>query len=642
MGQNTSKSKIASVTELKLFLQQDKDRSREVWQQVVAQDQTTTRVTEIILELCKEHNVEVKKKKIVETFVRSLDLENNGCVTLEAFESALMLSESVSEEKAEAQQEKEKKKAEGRKRRKTTQLETAPNVKRNQLETCAQVKRRGARSKSVGRNADDAKKNKHARANSCDNEVKEHTIPVDTTRSEQLVYPTEEKERGGRERRLSFKKIHKPKRSPRPAGMPTGSIEGWSIDDVVAWATAIAGEEAAHILASQKIDGAALLELTRFDFERYNIPGGPSVKLEKSIHMENLKDSRNRSQHTNSAPLQELDSDPCQHHVTLNAPQLHHPSPGELPSYYNPSGAAVSPIDQQMRSHSPTSHAPSSVSPGDPHKHHTALSFSHGEVYKRHVAPSFSPGGDPHEHNHPSSVSHGEVYKHHVAPSFSPGGDPHEHNHPPSFSPGEPLTQPYHPAQYPHPVENKIHPSPSFPPSEPGPHPYHPSPHPTPSFPPSEPSPHPYHPSPHPLSGEQNKPHPPPSFPPSEPSGLVASPPCSPPGQGEAPSTPGPLPPPHGHNPFFARQHVQAGVVPPSPVTPMRPPPASYATKQITLQQYKEEDIQRDEMPLTKGTFGTVYTGRVPGRSEKVVIKDMHTVNEKSIAEWRKELLIMA
>jgi hypothetical protein len=45
---------------------------------------------------------------------------------------------------------------------------------------------------------------------------------------------------------------------------------------------------------------------------------------------------------------------------------------------------------------------------------------------------------------------------------------------------------------------------------------------------------------------------------------------------------------------------------------------------------------------LAKGTFGTVYTGKVPGRTEAVVIKDMHTVNDKSIAEWKKELLIMA
>jgi hypothetical protein len=44
---------------------------------------------------------------------------------------------------------------------------------------------------------------------------------------------------------------------------------------------------------------------------------------------------------------------------------------------------------------------------------------------------------------------------------------------------------------------------------------------------------------------------------------------------------------------------------------------------------------------IAKGSFGIVYTGHVPEVAEKLVIKDMTVMNEGSVNEWKKELVVM-
>lgn len=48
-----------------------------------------------------------------------------------------------------------------------------------------------------------------------------------------------------------------------------------------------------------------------------------------------------------------------------------------------------------------------------------------------------------------------------------------------------------------------------------------------------------------------------------------------------------------------------------------------------------------DHPPLAKGSFGVVYTGKVPRFPKKVVVKDMDIYDQSSIAEWKKELTLM-
>jgi hypothetical protein len=44
---------------------------------------------------------------------------------------------------------------------------------------------------------------------------------------------------------------------------------------------------------------------------------------------------------------------------------------------------------------------------------------------------------------------------------------------------------------------------------------------------------------------------------------------------------------------------------------------------------------------IAKGSFGIVYTGKVTGVQEKIVIKDMSILAPDSVAEWKKELVVM-
>src|SRR5690349_13331139 len=52
----------------------------------------------------------------------------------------------------------------------------------------------------------------------------------------------------------------------------------WSIKQVGDWACDVIGvdKKYAALLAKQEIDGEALASMTREDFERYGIPGGPA------------------------------------------------------------------------------------------------------------------------------------------------------------------------------------------------------------------------------------------------------------------------------------------------------------------------------------------------------------------------------
>jgi SAM domain (Sterile alpha motif) len=59
----------------------------------------------------------------------------------------------------------------------------------------------------------------------------------------------------------------------------------WPVEQVEQWALKVVGldKEDAKKLKDQKIDGEALPTMTRGDFERYGIPGGPSSKLFEGV-----------------------------------------------------------------------------------------------------------------------------------------------------------------------------------------------------------------------------------------------------------------------------------------------------------------------------------------------------------------------
>eukprot|EP01130_Rhizamoeba_saxonica_P014428 TRINITY_DN6304_c0_g1_i1.p1 TRINITY_DN6304_c0_g1~~TRINITY_DN6304_c0_g1_i1.p1 ORF type:complete len:575 (-),score=108.71 TRINITY_DN6304_c0_g1_i1:1138-2724(-) len=59
------------------------------------------------------------------------------------------------------------------------------------------------------------------------------------------------------------------------------------------------------------------------------------------------------------------------------------------------------------------------------------------------------------------------------------------------------------------------------------------------------------------------------------------------------------------------------------------------------LIEFNANDIERDFPHLAKGSYGVVFTGIVPGFTEKVVIKDMEIRNNKSTEQWKKEIYIM-
>lgn len=60
------------------------------------------------------------------------------------------------------------------------------------------------------------------------------------------------------------------------------------------------------------------------------------------------------------------------------------------------------------------------------------------------------------------------------------------------------------------------------------------------------------------------------------------------------------------------------------------------------LVKFNNQDLRRDQPPLARGSYGTVYTGYAPGFTQKVVIKDMAILNSKSVEDWRKEVQTMA
>jgi len=61
------------------------------------------------------------------------------------------------------------------------------------------------------------------------------------------------------------------------------------------------------------------------------------------------------------------------------------------------------------------------------------------------------------------------------------------------------------------------------------------------------------------------------------------------------------------------------------------------------LKNFKPEQLLREYPPLAKGSYGTVYTGKVRDLGDtRVVIKDMQIVNYKSIQDWKNEIESMS
>lgn len=58
--------------------------------------------------------------------------------------------------------------------------------------------------------------------------------------------------------------------------------ETWSVEDVQ-WAETFVDREDAVKLRRQKVDGSALLDMTKEELKSYGIPGGPATKLVKAI-----------------------------------------------------------------------------------------------------------------------------------------------------------------------------------------------------------------------------------------------------------------------------------------------------------------------------------------------------------------------
>lgn len=63
--------------------------------------------------------------------------------------------------------------------------------------------------------------------------------------------------------------------------------------------------------------------------------------------------------------------------------------------------------------------------------------------------------------------------------------------------------------------------------------------------------------------------------------------------------------------------------------------------KKKSLTRFEPEQIKRDMPHLSRGSFGIVYTGKVPGVKEKIVIKDMELLSVRSMEEWKKEIELM-
>lgn len=101
------------------------------------------------------------------------------------------------------------------------------------------------------------------------------------------------------------------------------------------------------------------------------------------------------------------------------------------------------------------------------------------------------------------------------------------------------------------------------------------------------------------------------------------------------PSTPAssqtPLPP--GYPP----SHPSSGTPHPPSQPGVVSPPA-----QKPVVKYNPQDLHRQQPPLAKGSYGVVYIGTAPGFTNKVVIKDMQIMSQKSVDEWKKEVKVMA
>ena len=111
---------------------------------------------------------------------------------------------------------------------------------------------------------------------------------------------------------------------------------------------------------------------------------------------------------------------------------------------------------------------------------------------------------------------------------------------------------------------------------------------------------------------------------------------------------PQPLPKPPAQKPPLQAPQAKKALSQPQPQKPPTQPQAKPLQQNQQNQQksalvkFNNHDLRRDQPPLARGSYGIVYTGQVPGISQKVIIKDMTILNQKSIEDWRKEVHTMA
>lgn len=78
------------------------------------------------------------------------------------------------------------------------------------------------------------------------------------------------------------------------------------------------------------------------------------------------------------------------------------------------------------------------------------------------------------------------------------------------------------------------------------------------------------------------------------------------------------------------------------PQAPQQPQVPTQQQRPQGLIKFNNHELKRDNPALARGSYGVVYTGHAPGFSQKVVIKDMTILNNKSVDDWRKEVQTMA
>lgn len=100
----------------------------------------------------------------------------------------------------------------------------------------------------------------------------------------------------------------------------------------------------------------------------------------------------------------------------------------------------------------------------------------------------------------------------------------------------------------------------------------------------------------------------------------------------------------HGFNPNNANHNQGALPFPQVPLIPDYVLPTAFPDLlNHPIQRFEPAQLQRDLPHLAKGSFGIVYTGHVRHVTDaKVVIKDMSVQGEKSVEEWKKELITMS